>query len=81
MDQEEILYQVESLIKKTGRLGEDLFSLGILYERTAIFDKLRLLLQQKNLMNDQIAVDVLNWAYLLLSETSPQLESNQRPRD
>lgn len=79
MDREEILYQVESLIKRTGTLGEDLFSLGVLYERTIIFDKLRLLLQQKDSLNDQVAVEVLNWAYILLSETSPQLESNQRP--
>ena len=81
MDQEEILYQAESLIKKTGTLGEDLFSLGVLYERTIIFDKFRMLLHQKDLLNDQVAIDVLNWAYLLLGEQSPQLESNQRPRD
>ena len=68
MDQEEILYQAESLIKKTGNLGEDLFSLGIAYERIAMFDKFRALMHQKDLMNDQIAIEVLNWAYQLLAE-------------
>lgn len=79
MDQEEILYQAESLIKKTGSLGEDLFSLGVMYERAIIFDKLRMLLHQKDLLNDEVAVNVLNWAYLLLSDPSPQQESNLRP--
>jgi hypothetical protein len=68
MDQEEILCQAESLIRETGTVGEDIFTLGVMYERIEMFNKFRALLHQKDLMHDEIAVDVLNWAYQLLAE-------------
>jgi hypothetical protein len=38
------------------------------YQRILFFEKFRALLAQKDMLNDQIALDVLNWAYQLLSE-------------
>lgn len=68
MDNEEILMESTKLINVIGPVGEQIFDLAIAYNRIDMFAKLRLLIQQKDLAGDQTAVDILNWAYLLLSE-------------
>lgn len=68
MDSEEILQDLTKLINVVGPAGEQIFDLALAYERIRFFEKFRALLAQKDLSNDQIAVDVLNWAYQLLSE-------------
>lgn len=68
MDSEEILHEVTRLINVIGPAGEQIFDLALAYERIQFFEKFRALLAQKDLANDQIALDVLNWAYQLLSE-------------
>jgi hypothetical protein len=68
MDQEEILRDLTRLINATGSKGEEIFDLALAYERIEFFNKFRILLHQKDMANDQVAVDVLNWAYQLLSE-------------
>jgi hypothetical protein len=68
MDSEEILHELNKLINVIGPAGEQVFDLAIAYERIHFFEKFRALLVQKDLANDQIAVDVLNWAYQLLAE-------------
>lgn len=68
MDSEEILQDVTKLINWVGPAGEQIFDLALAYERIQFFEKFRALLAQKDLANDQIAIDVLNWAYQLLSE-------------
>jgi hypothetical protein len=68
MDSEEILREVTRLVGVLGPAGEQVFDLAIAYERIHFFEKFRALLHQKDMANDQIAVDVLNWAYQLLSE-------------
>lgn len=68
MDSEEILHELTRLINVVGPAGEQIFDLALAYERILFFEKFRALLAQKDLANDQIALDVLNWAYQLLSE-------------
>jgi hypothetical protein len=68
MDQEEILRDLTRLINATGSKGEEIFDLALAYERISFFDKFRMLMAQKDLANDQVAVEVLNWAYQALSE-------------
>lgn len=68
MDSEEILYELTRLINVVGPAGEQVFDLAVAYQRILFFEKLRMLLVQKDLVNDQVAIDVLNWAYQALAE-------------
>ena len=68
MDQEEILRDLTRLINATGSKGEEIFDLAIAYERISFFNKFRMLMAQKDMANDQVAVEVLNWAYQALAE-------------
>lgn len=68
MDSEEILYELTRLINVIGPASEQVFDLAVAYQRIVFFEKLRMLLAQKDLAGDQIAVDVLNWAYQALAE-------------
>lgn len=67
MDLEEILEYSSKLISKVGPDGEDLFSLGSNYQRVVFFAKLRELLQQKIESGDEIATEVLAWAWIELA--------------
>ncbi len=68
MDQEEILQDLTKLINFVGPAGEQIFDLALAYERIEFFNKFRILLHQKDVANDQLAVDVLNWAYQALAD-------------
>lgn len=68
MDSEEILHELTKLINVVGPDAEQIFDLSMGYQRILFFEKFRALLHQKDMANDQIAVDVLNWAYQILSE-------------
>ncbi len=67
MDLEEILEYSSKLIARVGTDGEDLFSLGNQHQRIVFFGKLRELLQQKIDSGDEIATEVLAWAWIELS--------------
>jgi hypothetical protein len=67
MDLEEILEYSSKLIARVGTDGEDLFSLGSQYQRVVFFGKLRELLQQKIDSGDEIATEVLAWAWIELA--------------
>jgi hypothetical protein len=68
MDPEEIMYELTKLINVVGPAGEQIFDLSMAYQKVLFFQKFRALLAQKDMANDQIALDVLNWAYQLLAE-------------
>jgi hypothetical protein len=68
MDSEEILHELTRLINVVGPAGEEIFDLSMGYQRILFFEKFRALLAQKDMANDQVALDVLNWAYQLLAE-------------
>ena len=68
MDNEEILLELNKLINWVGPSGEQIFDLAVAYERIEFFTKLRNLIQQKDILGDQTAVEVLSWAYKALSE-------------
>lgn len=67
MDQEEILQYSAKLIEKVGPLGEDLFSLGSYYEKIHLFSKLRDIIQEKDSIGDELAVQMLTWIWDQLS--------------
>ncbi len=68
MDQEEIQKEIDKLVTYLGMPGEELFSLAIASERIRIFQNLQTLIQQKDSANDQIAVEVLSWAWQALAD-------------
>ena len=63
MDHEEILQYSAKIIEQIGPLGEDLFSLGINYERIYLFSKLRDIIQEKDSTGDEVAVQMLTWIW------------------
>jgi hypothetical protein len=68
MDPEEIQREIDYLITWLGPVGEKLFDLAIAQERIYMFEKLRTLIQQKDAAGDQIAVEVLSWAWRTLAD-------------
>ena len=68
MDQEEIQREIDYLVNWFGPAGEKLHELSVASERIYLFEKLRNLIMQKDLAGDQIAVEVLSWAWQLMSE-------------
>jgi hypothetical protein len=52
-------------------LTESFVKLGEMKSRQDFFDAFRQLMSEKQLENDEIAVQVLNWAYLELAERLP----------
>ena len=67
MDIEEILEYSSKLVSKVGSDGEELFSLGSQYQRVVFFAKLREMMQQKIDSGDEIATEVLSWAWIELA--------------
>lgn len=68
MDSEELLQEIANRINYVGPVGEDIFTLARLYERSYMFEQLRNLISQKDQANDQIAVETLSWAWQVLAE-------------
>jgi hypothetical protein len=65
---EEIRQVAEIVLTKISGSASDLYFLGAQAERIAIFERLRLLIQEKDLSDDQIAAAVLGWAYERLAD-------------
>jgi hypothetical protein len=65
---DEIEEQVEELYSKIDDIHAELFTLGAAEERIIFFSKLRELIIEKTESNDDIAADVLGWAYERLAE-------------
>lgn len=65
---DDIEIRSRQLLQKIDDVTADLYSLGGLEERLSFMAKFRELLEEKDLMGDQLAVDVLNWAWQRLAE-------------
>lgn len=59
------------LESKLSLLTESFVKLGEIKSRQDFFDAFRQLMSEKQAENDEIAVQVLNWAYLELAERLP----------
>lgn len=59
------------LESKLSLLAESFVKLGEMKFRQDFFDAFRRLMSEKQADNDEIAVQVLNWAYLELAERLP----------
>lgn len=68
MDQEEIQREIDRLVNRLGPASEELFCYAIALERIRIFQNLQTLIQQKDSANDQIATEVLSWAWQVLAD-------------
>lgn len=65
---EEVEARVAELYQKSEDLNAELYTLGATAERLEIFEKLRSLIEQKDSEHDDIASNVLGWAYERLAE-------------
>ncbi len=65
---EEVEARVAELYQKSEDLNAELYTLGATAERLEIFEKLRSLIEQKDNEHDDIASNVLGWAYERLAE-------------
>jgi hypothetical protein len=66
----ELHEDVERMFQKINQSSHDLVLLGQEIERVEIFDGLRALIIEKESSDDDIAVQVLSWAYERLSEAT-----------
>lgn len=69
MDSEEILHLLNNRVNRVGPIGEEIFDLALAYERIQFFNKFRILMAQKDAIGDDIALEVLDWAYRALAES------------
>lgn len=65
---DDIEIRSRQLLQKIDDVTADLYSLGGLEERLALMSKFRELIAEKDLANDQTAMDVLNWAWKRIAE-------------
>lgn len=65
---EEIESRYRHLIDTLDNVTAEIYSLGGFDERLAFMSKIRDLIIEKDVANDQVAVDVLNWAWERLAE-------------
>lgn len=65
---DDIEIRSRQLLQKIDDVTADLYSLGGLEERLAFMSKFRELITEKDLAGDQLAIDVLNWAWERLAE-------------
>ena len=68
MDQEELRAEIERIVYSVGQPGEELVSLATMLERSILFEVMRDLIVEKIAANDDIAVEVLSWAWKELTE-------------
>lgn len=66
---DDIELRSRQLLQKIDDVTADLYSLGGLEERLVFMSNLRGLIAEKDLVGDQLAVDVLNWAWQRLAES------------
>ncbi len=65
---DEIRQEAERTLTFISGAASDLYVMGARSERLELFSRLRLLIQEKDLENDQIAAAVLGWAYERLAD-------------
>lgn len=65
---DDIEVRSRQLLQKIDDVTADLYSLGGLEERLSFMSKFRELITEKDLAGDQLAIDVLNWAWERLAE-------------
>lgn len=65
---DELKHDIERLLAKINQSAHDLYLIGSEMQRIEFFEILRRLMLEKEMDNDQIAVEVLSWAYERLSE-------------
>lgn len=66
---EELHEDSERIIKRVNSYLHDLVLLGQEIERIDMMEVMRDMITEKDVLGDQIAVDVLTWAYERLAET------------
>jgi hypothetical protein len=64
---DDIEIRSRQLLQKIDDVTADLYSLGGLEERLVFMSNIRSLIAEKDLLGDQLAVDVLNWAWQRLA--------------
>jgi hypothetical protein len=65
---DDIEIRSRQLLQKIDDVTADLYSLGGLEERISFMTKFQELITEKDLAGDQVAIDVLNWAWQRLAE-------------
>lgn len=68
MDQEELKSEIDRILNTVGEPGEYLVSLATTLERSILFEVMRDLIIEKIAASDDIAVEVLSWAWKELTE-------------
>lgn len=68
MDPEELERTRKDMIDWFGPAGERLFQIAVSQERIYLFQKFRELIIEKDQENDEIAVEVLSWAWQRLAD-------------
>jgi hypothetical protein len=66
---DELHKDIERVIDKMSGAAHDLVLMGAEVERIEFFEHLRELIAEKDLAGDQIAVEVLSWAYEKLADS------------
>lgn len=67
MDIEDIESRIDELFQKSDDINSEIYTLGALSERHEIFAHLRELIHEKEMQGDEIAAQVLSWAWQELS--------------
>ena len=63
----DIAVELEKIYLSGQPLHKELFLLGSDYQRIVFFNNLRNLIQEKDIQNDELAANILGWAYEKLS--------------
>lgn len=63
----DIAMELEKIYLNGQPLNKELFLLGSDYQRIVFFSNLRNLIQEKDIQNDELAANILGWAYEKLS--------------
>jgi hypothetical protein len=64
---EDIEERVDQIFQKSEDLNAELYALGAMSERHELFETLRELIHEKEMEGDEVAAQVLGWAWQRLS--------------
>lgn len=69
MDKEEILLELHKLVNRAEGDGEQIFYLARELERINIFEAMREIMMQKQLVNDTVAEETIAWLWQTIAES------------
>ena len=69
MDKEEMLLELHKLVNRVGEDGEQIFYLAKDLERIHIFEAMREIMMQKQLVNDTVAEETIAWLWQTIAES------------